>query len=65
MPGFRIILIKASKTKSAGYQILEVEEGVDMVDERSHQDEKGRKFDDQGSKEGEEIVFHKLLEHTQ
>ena len=44
---------------------MEVEEGVDMVHERSHQDSKGRKIDDQGSKEGEEIVFHKLLEHTQ
>ena len=65
MPRFRIILIKSSIIKSAGYQILEVEEGVDMVDERSHQDEKGRKIHDRDSKEGEEIVFHKLLEHTQ
>jgi hypothetical protein len=44
---------------------MEVEEGVDMVDECSHQDEKGQKIHDPDSKEGEEIAFHKLLEHTQ
>ena len=44
---------------------MEVEKGVDMVDEHSHQDEKGRKTHDLDSKEGEEIVFHKPLEHTQ
>ena len=42
-----------------------MEEGVGMVDERSHQDGKGRKIHDRDSKEGEEIAFHKLLEHTQ
>ena len=51
--------------KSEVYQIMLVEEGLDMVDECSHQDESGRKIDYQGSKEGEEIVSHKLLEHTQ
>ena len=44
---------------------MQVEEGVGMVDERSHQDEKGRRIHDLGSKEGEEIVFRKLLGHTQ
>ena len=42
-----------------------MEEAVDMVHEHIHQDEKGKQIDDLGSKEGEEIAFHKLLEHTQ